>query len=137
MIFKWASVSLLVLLFLFTIVVWFNWDRPNIGFEVSGKDTVVHLETLADYPTHIDRIVIAKEDHPADCVFEAISEDHANIHRFKVHAGSNAVSAIRAFGGTYEVLFPHATSFVLRQNQPYLVTVREGGKCRSAHFTIQ
>src|SRR5579859_3465919 len=109
---KWASVSLLLLVFLLAIAVYVNWNRPTIRFEVSGKDMIVHLETLADYPTRVDRVVIARSDHPDAPVFEARSQNHAQIHRFKVHAGTNNVDILNAGSGRYKTLIPQGASFV-------------------------
>lgn len=86
---------------------------PPIKLEMSGKNIIVHLETLADYPTKIDRIVITKENHPEEKVFEASSEDGAQIHRFVIHAGTNDFSAIqRPYSGNYRMLIPNGNSFV-------------------------
>jgi len=136
-IFKWSSVSLLVLLLLLAIAVYANWGRPNLRFEVSGKDVVVHLEALAEYPTSVDRIVIARSDRPDAPVFEAMSEDHAQIHRFKVHAGNNDLGILHPYKGTYQTLIPTGRSFVLLQDETYRFTVCEAGKCRSSRFTFR
>ena len=125
------------MLFLVAIAVYVHWGRPNISFETSGKDVVVHLETLADYPTHIDRIVIAESDRPDASVFESRSEDHAQIHRFKVHVGSNDVGILHPVSGTYQTLIPRGRNFVLLRNETYRFTVCEAGKCRSSRFTFK
>ena len=134
---KWISMALFVILFLFAIAVYTHWGLPPIKCEASGKNMIVHLETLADYPTSIDRIVIAESDRPDPPVFEARSEDHAQIHRFMIHAGSNDVGVLHPSSGTYQTLIPDGRSFVLIPNELYRVTVCKAGKCRSSPFTFR
>jgi len=101
--------------------------------KASGKNIIIHVETLADYPTRVDRLIIFKEGLPDDKVFEA-SSDNGQIWRIVLHAGRNDLSAvIRA--GTYKVLFPHANGFMLMPNEPYRIRVCHAGWCNSAPFS--
>ncbi|MBS1802758.1 MAG: hypothetical protein JST28_05295 [Acidobacteria bacterium] len=109
---------------------------PGPGIQRYGKGVVVHLETLAEYPTSIDRIVIAKEDKPDEKVLEALSDDGAQIHRLMLHAGKNNFDDIHPYRGTYRMLIPDGRSFTLSQNERYRITVCKTGKCRSAEFIL-
>lgn len=120
-----------------TVALYFDWTYPSIELKTSGKDVVVHLETLADYPTHIDRIVIAESDRPDAIVFEATSQNHAAIHRFVIHAGNNDVALLHPYGGTYKVVIPDGRSFVLVRDDSYRITVCKSRRCSSARLSIK
>lgn len=92
---SWVLAALFVVFVLLVVTVYVRRGYPTIELETSGKNIIVHLETLADYPTHIDRIVITKKDHPDQKVFEAVSEDNAQIRQFRIHAGENQFGVIR------------------------------------------
>jgi hypothetical protein len=132
---RWVLAAVFVVFVLLVVTVYFRGVYPTIELETSGKNIIVHLETLADYPTRVDRIVITKEDHPDQKVFEAVSEDNAQIHRFLIHAGRNQFGVIQPYSGTYKMLIPNGDSFILSPNETYRIKVCEAGKCSSAHFT--
>ena len=108
---------------------------PKLGIETSGKNVIVHVETLADYPTKVDRIIIFKESDPDEKVFEA-SSDHGQIWRIELHAGKNDLSALRK-AGTYKMLVPRTGSFVMLPSELYRVSVCYAGRCNSAPFRVK
>lgn len=134
---SWVILTVFVAFVVLVATVYVRGFPPTIRLETSGKDIIVHMETLADYPTHIDRIVITKGDDPDQTVLEAVSYDNAQIHRFTIHAGTNQFGVIRPNSGTYKMLIPNGKSFVLLSNENYRIKVCEADKCSSAHFTLK
>jgi hypothetical protein len=132
----WVSGAALLIVVVVAIAVYVNVRYPVIKLEESGSNIIVHAETLSEYPTSIDRIVIAKIDPADDVAFEADGEGSAQIRRFVIHAGSNDVDLVHAAHGTYRTLIPQGRSFVLARNEPYQVTLCEAGRCRSSQFSF-
>lgn len=100
---------------------------PPLKIEHLHVGAIVHVETLGEYVTTIRRIQI-EEVHSHEIVFEAVagSEPPPQITNFELRIGTNSTAILQPFG-TYRVVYPAGSTFVLTSDRKYRISVWGNG----------
>jgi hypothetical protein len=113
---------------------------PSLPLESAPGRVTVHVETLGEYPTSVDKVVIervaanAGESAP---LFAAQGADGAQIRSFVIRAGANDRNLLHPSHGSYRVTVPASGDFEVLRGATYRVTVCRENSCRSSQFRLR
>ena len=86
-------------------------EEPPLRIWQDGDAAEIHVETLGEYPTTINRIrLISVQD--GRVVWEVKTRSGTpQIHAFRLRQGNNLVSLVDPYTGTYEIVSPENSHF--------------------------
>jgi hypothetical protein len=105
----------------------------------AGKNqAVIHVETLADYPTTVLSFAVAQADRTDSPLFSIEGVNTFQTWNFKLNSGVNQISSINPAHGQYRVISPSSEkTFVLQAGTSYKATVCfEHHTCRRRTFSF-
>lgn len=114
-------------------------DRPPLRVHVSGRTVLVDVQTLGEYPTSVARLRLL-DDQSRTVVWAIDSNGSApRLARFSLQVGDNPVQPPDVMSGTYKVVAPAASTFVLQAGRSYRIEVWGTGSVlsrRTATFVL-
>jgi hypothetical protein len=112
---------------------------PSLWIKSAPGGVTVHVETLAEYPTSIDRVVIERinaDGFESVPLFAAQGTDGAQIRSFVIRAGTNDRNLLHPSHGSYRVVTPAGGDFDVLPGAIYRVTICREHSCQSSQFRM-